>query len=146
MAMVRRGFGILCTWRMLEIGALTLIIYLPDALSLWLLVKAVGLALGFADTLVLVGLASLSTLVPSGPASFGTLQFAYALQSSSRAAHGLWALWRRRSSNSICCFRSTLVATGILLHGSGKLLSLLIKGRSSDEEMTGPRAGKAGGP
>ena len=44
--MVQRGFGILRTWRTLEIAILTLIIYLPDALSLWFLVKAVGLALG----------------------------------------------------------------------------------------------------
>ena len=41
--------------------------------------KSVGLALGLADTLVLVGAASLSTLVPSGPAFLGTLQFAYAV-------------------------------------------------------------------
>jgi uncharacterized membrane protein YbhN (UPF0104 family) len=79
LGMVQRGFGVLRTWRTLEIAILTLIIYLPDALSLWFLVKAVGLSLGFSDTLVLVGLASLSTLVPSGPAFLGTLQFAYAL-------------------------------------------------------------------
>jgi uncharacterized membrane protein YbhN (UPF0104 family) len=68
MEMVRRGFGILRTWRTLEIAILTLIIYLPDTLSLWILVKAVGVALGFGDTLVLVGLASLSTLVPAARA------------------------------------------------------------------------------
>jgi len=75
--MAQRGFQILRTWRTLEIAILTFIIYCPDALSLWFLVKAVGLALGFGDTLVLVGMASLSTLVPSGPAFLGTLQFAY---------------------------------------------------------------------
>jgi hypothetical protein len=32
------------------------------------LVEAVGLTLGFSDALVLLGAASLSTLVPSGPA------------------------------------------------------------------------------
>jgi glycosyltransferase 2 family protein len=57
--MVQRGFEILRTWRTLEIAILTLIIYCPDTLSLWFLVKAVGLALGFGDTLVLVGMASL---------------------------------------------------------------------------------------
>jgi uncharacterized protein (TIRG00374 family) len=79
MGMVQRGFAILHTWRTLEIAILTLLIYLPDALSLWFLIKAVGLALRLGDLLVLVGLASLSTLVPSGPAFLGTLQFAYAL-------------------------------------------------------------------
>jgi len=77
--MVQQGLEILRTWRTLEVIGLTLIIYVPDALSLWFLVKAVGMTLGFSDTLVLLGAASLSTLVPSGPAFLGTLQFAYAL-------------------------------------------------------------------
>src|SRR5205823_891527 len=38
MAMVQQGFEILRTWRTLEVIAITLIIYLPDALSLWFLV------------------------------------------------------------------------------------------------------------
>jgi hypothetical protein len=53
MGMVQSGFGILRTWRMLQIAILTL------------MVKAVGLAPELADP---CGLASLSTLVPSGPA------------------------------------------------------------------------------
>ncbi|MGA8758805.1 MAG: lysylphosphatidylglycerol synthase transmembrane domain-containing protein, partial [Stellaceae bacterium] len=79
LAMMQRGFQLLHSWRILEVVALTLIVYIPDSLSLWFAVKAVGLTLGFADTLILVGAASLSTLVPSGPAFLGTLQFAYAL-------------------------------------------------------------------
>jgi hypothetical protein len=39
MGVVLAGFGILYTWRTLEIAILSLIIYLPDALSLWFLVK-----------------------------------------------------------------------------------------------------------
>ena len=54
--MVQRGFGVLRTWRILEITILTVIIYVPDALSLFFLVKAIGLTLGLADMLVLVGL------------------------------------------------------------------------------------------
>ena len=79
MAMVQQGVEILRRWRTLEVTGLTLIIYVPDALSLWFLVKAVGLTLGFSDTLVLLGAAGLSTLVPSGPGFLGTLQCAYAL-------------------------------------------------------------------
>ena len=52
---MQSGFGILRTWRMLDITILTLIIYLPDVLSLWFLVKAVGLALGLADLLIHYG-------------------------------------------------------------------------------------------
>jgi uncharacterized membrane protein YbhN (UPF0104 family) len=47
MEMVQQGLEILRTWRTLEVIGLTLIIYVPDALSLWFLVKAVGLTLGF---------------------------------------------------------------------------------------------------
>jgi uncharacterized protein (TIRG00374 family) len=75
----QRGFEILRTRRTLEIAAATFIIYIPDALSLWCIVKAVGLGLSFANTLVLVGAVSLSTFVPAGPAFLGPLQFAYAL-------------------------------------------------------------------
>ena len=78
-AMVQRGFEVLRTRRTAKVTALTLLIYLPDALALWFVVKSVGLGLGFADTLVLLGVASFSTVVPSGPAFIGTLQFAYAL-------------------------------------------------------------------
>jgi len=59
--MVQQGFEILRTWRTLKVIAITLIIYIPDAFSLWCLVKAVGLTLGFSDILVLLGAASLST-------------------------------------------------------------------------------------
>src|SRR5260370_14482256 len=67
------------TWRVIEVIRSPLTIYAPDARALWFLVKAVGQTLGFSDALVLLGAASLSTLVPSGPAFLGTLQFAYAL-------------------------------------------------------------------
>ena len=77
--MVRQALHILRTRRIVAVALLTLIIYLPDTLSVWLIVKAVGLQLSFVDTLVLLGAASLSTLLPSGPAFLGTLQFAYAL-------------------------------------------------------------------
>jgi uncharacterized protein (TIRG00374 family) len=49
MAMVQQGFEILRTWRTLEVIGITLVIYVPDALTLWFLVKAVGLTLGFSE-------------------------------------------------------------------------------------------------
>jgi uncharacterized protein (TIRG00374 family) len=54
LAMVQQGLKILRTWRTLGVIAITLIIYVPDALTLWFLVKGVGLTLGFSDTLVLL--------------------------------------------------------------------------------------------
>jgi uncharacterized membrane protein YbhN (UPF0104 family) len=146
MSMVQSGFGILRTWRILEIATLTLIIYLPDALSLWFLVKAVGLALDLADLLILVGLASLSTLVPSGPAFLGTLQFAYAL--TIQFAGGPRAVGIAAATLAQLCllFPVALIATGLLTQGSGRLLLSLLKRRSLDAQTTGPHAGGAAGP
>jgi uncharacterized membrane protein YbhN (UPF0104 family) len=140
MGMVQRGFGILRTGRTLEIAILTLIIYVPDALSLWLLVKAVGLALGFGDTLVLVGMASLSTLVPSGPAFLGTLQFAYMLAigfAGGPAAAGVAAA----TLAQLCLLLPVaLIATGILTHASGRLLASLFRERGSEAEEPSVRS------
>jgi uncharacterized protein (TIRG00374 family) len=133
LGMVQRGFEILRTWRTAEVAILTLIIYLPDALSLWCVVKAVGVALGFADTLVLVGLASLSTLVPSGPAFLGTLQFAYAL--AIEFSGGSRALGIAAATLAQLCLLLpvAIVATGVLFHGSGSFLFSLLARRKSDD-------------
>jgi len=137
MAMVRQGFEILRTWRTLEVIAITLIIYLPDALSLWFVVKAVGLTLGFSDTLVLLGAASLSTLVPSGPAFLGTLQLAYAL--AIEFAGGPRAIGIAAATLAQLCllFPLTLIAAGILAHGSGTALCAILARRQPDDGRAG---------
>jgi uncharacterized membrane protein YbhN (UPF0104 family) len=103
-----------------------------DALTLWLLVKAVGLTLGFSDTLVLLGAASLSTLVPSGPAFLGTLQFAYAL--AVEFAGGARALGIAAATLAQLCLLLplALIAAGILVHGSGNALYTILARRQSD--------------
>jgi hypothetical protein len=137
MAMVQQGFEILRTWRTLEVVAITLIIYVPDALSLWFLVKAVGLTLGFADTLVLLGAASLSTLVPSGPAFLGTLQFAYALVIE--FAGGNRALGIAAATLAQLCLLLPLavIAAAIIVHGSGAALYNIFARRQSDDGQAG---------
>jgi uncharacterized protein (TIRG00374 family) len=131
LTMVRQGFHILRTRRTVAVAALTLMIYLPDALSLWLVVKAVGLGLGFADTLVLVGAASLSTLLPSGPAFLGTLQFAYVL--AIEFAGGPRAVGIAAATLAQLCLLLpvAVAAAGILLHGSGGALYAALAGRGS---------------
>jgi hypothetical protein len=59
----------------MEIAAFTLIIYLPESVTLRCLVKSIGLRLDLSGTLVLVSAASLSALVPSGLPFLGTRQF-----------------------------------------------------------------------
>ena len=131
MGLVQRGFGILRTWRTMEIAVLTLIIYFPDALSLWFLVKAVGLTLGFGDTLVLVGMATLSTLVPSGPAFLGTLQFAYTVAIGFAGGPDAVGIAAATLVQLCLLLPVALVAAGILTHGSGRLLASILKGSSS---------------
>jgi hypothetical protein len=138
LAMVQQGFEILRTWRTLAVVAITLVIYVYDALSLWLLVKAVGLTLGFSDTLVLLGAASLSTLVPSGPAFLGTLQFGYAV--AIEFAGGARALGIAAATLAQLCLLLplALIAAGILVHGSGTALYAILSRRESN----GGRAGQ----
>jgi uncharacterized protein (TIRG00374 family) len=137
LAMVQQGLKILRTWRTLGVIAITLIIYVPDALTLWFLVKAVGLTLGFSDTLVLLGAASLSTLVPSGPAFLGTLQFAYVL--AVEFAGGARALGIAAATLAQLCLLLplALIAAGILVHGSGTALHSILARRQSDAGQAG---------
>ncbi len=137
MAMVQQGFEILRTWRTLEVVGITLIIYVPDALTLWFLVKAVGLTLGFPDTLVLLGAASLSTLVPSGPAFLGTLQFAYAL--AVEFAGGARALGIAAATLAQLCLLLPLavIAAAIIVHGSGTALYAIFARQRSDGGQAG---------
>jgi glycosyltransferase 2 family protein len=136
MAMVQQGFEILRTWRTLEVIGITLIIYVPDAFTLWFLVKAVGLTLGFSDTLVLLGAASLSTIVPSGPAFLGTLQFAYAL--AVEFAGGARALGIAAATLAQLCLLLPLavIAGAIIVHGSGTALYTILR-RPSDHRQAG---------
>ena len=135
-AMVQQGFQILRTWRTLEVIGITLIIYVPDALTLWFLVKAVGLTLGFSDTLVLLGAASLSTLVPSGPGFLGTLQFAYAL--AVEFAGGARALGIAAATLAQLCLLLPLavIAAAIIVHGSGAALYTILR-RPTDDGKAG---------
>ena len=137
LAMVQQGLEILRTWRTLKVVAITLIVYVADALTLWLLVKAVGLTLGFSDTLVLLGAASLSTLVPSGPAFLGTLQFGYAV--AVEFAGGARALGIAAATLAQLCLLLplALIAAGILVHGSGTALFTILGRRQSDDGQTG---------
>ena len=127
MGLVQSGFGILRTWRTMEIAVLTLIIYLPDTLSLWFLVKAVGLTLGFGDTLVLMGMATLSTLVPSGPAFLGTLQFAYSVAIGFAGGPDAVGVAAATLAQLCLLLPVALVAAGILTHKSGRLLASILK-------------------
>jgi uncharacterized membrane protein YbhN (UPF0104 family) len=137
MTMVQQGLDILRTWRTLEVIGLTLIICVPDALSLWFLVKAVGLTLGFSDTLVLLGAAGLSTIVPSGPGFLGTLQFAYALATEFAGGARVLGIAAATLAQLCLLLPLALIAAGILGHGSGTALYTILARRQSDDGRAG---------
>jgi len=132
--MVQRGLEVVRDRRFLALLALTCLIYVPDTLSVWLVVKAVGVTLSVPDVLVLVGAASLSTLLPSAPAFVGNLQFAYALTMEligASSAQGVAAA----TLAQLCLFLPVaLAAVAILALESGKAVGLLgIKRRNANE-------------
>jgi uncharacterized membrane protein YbhN (UPF0104 family) len=122
LAAVELGLAILRSPQSVAVAILTLIIYVPDALSLWFVVKASGLGLGLPDTLVLVGAASLSTLLPSGPAFLGTLQFAYVLAIESAGAPAVIGVAAATLAQLCILLPVAVIATLIFAHGSGALL------------------------
>ncbi len=135
--MVRQAFHILRTRRIVVVALLTLITYVPDTLSLWFVVRAVGLQLGFADTLILLGAASLSTLLPSGPAFLGTLQFAYALAIEFAGAPRAVGIAAATLDQLCILLPLALIAAGILVHGARGLGYAALVTRSRDARQAG---------
>ena len=139
LAAVERALAILRSRQSLAVALLTLIIYVPDALSLWFVVKASGLGLGLLDTLVLVGAASLSTLLPSGPAFLGTLQFAYVLAIES--AGGPAAIGAAAATLAQLCLLLPVAVSATLIFacGSGGLLCARGANAASPAARTSPK-------
>ncbi len=57
---------------------LSLIVWLLEGIMLWSVLKAVDISLGWQEMMSVVGVASLSTLIPSAPGFVGTYQYAFA--------------------------------------------------------------------
>ena len=137
LTMVLQGLSILRTWRTLGIVALTVLIYLPDTLTLWLIVKALGLGLGVADALVLLGAAGLGTLLPSGPAFLGALQFAYALAIEFAGGPRAIGIAAATLVQLGLLLPVAVVGVGILAHGSGSVLYAALTRRESKVTSVG---------
>jgi len=131
MEMVRSGLNIVRSRSFPIMMVLSFLVYLPDILSIWLAVKAVGITLSFGNSLVLAGAASLATLFPGGPAFLGTLQFAYALTMQfieEPAAVGVAATFLVQAFYYLPV---AIIAAFILAGGSGRTLRTLLNFRSS---------------
>ncbi len=75
----RTGLGIMRGQGVLKVVVLSLIIWLLEGTAIWLVLKAVGVSLNGLQMLPIIGITSLSTLIPSAPGFVGTYQYAYAL-------------------------------------------------------------------
>ena len=75
----KHSIEIIRSRKMVVVFALSIVVWFFDSGSLWALVRMVGVSLPLASMLLLVGVVSLSTLLPSPPGYVGTLQFAFVL-------------------------------------------------------------------
>jgi glycosyltransferase 2 family protein len=64
------GFG--------RVLSLSLIVWFFEGMMFWSVLKAVDISLGWKEILTVIGVASLSTLIPSAPGFVGTYQYAFA--------------------------------------------------------------------
>jgi glycosyltransferase 2 family protein len=136
LAAIGRGLAILRSRPGVDVAVLTLIIYVPDALTLWFVVKACGLSLGPADTLVTLGATALSTMLPSGPAFLGTLQFAYVLAIEYAGGPAAIGVAAATLAQACILLPVAVIATAILAHRSGSALYSRFVGRRTGVSAT----------
>jgi glycosyltransferase 2 family protein len=70
------------SWRIVVVLSLSVVVWVFDGAALWAVLRACGLAPSFFAVCLVIGLVSLSTLLPSPPGYMGTMQFAFALSAS----------------------------------------------------------------
>jgi len=67
---------------MVEVVSLSVVVWLADGTALWAILRACGAPLTFVPMLVVIGIVSLASLLPSPPGFIGTMQFSFALSVS----------------------------------------------------------------
>lgn len=74
----RKGLSVRRTSSFSKAISLSLVIWLLEGLALWSVLRAVQVSLAWQQILTILGVTSLSTLIPSAPGYVGTYQYAYA--------------------------------------------------------------------
>jgi len=75
----QKGIQVLTILALFQMIGWGLIIWAFEGFSLWLIVKATGITFNIIEICLLIGVVSLSTLLPTFPGFLGTMQFAFAI-------------------------------------------------------------------
>jgi uncharacterized protein (TIRG00374 family) len=94
---------------------ITIAVWFADGLALWALLQACGVQLGPLEICLVMGVVSLSTLLPSPPGFLGTMQYAFVLSLSFFGYSSLQGLMAA-TGNQVFLLGSMIV-TGLLLLG-----------------------------
>jgi uncharacterized protein (TIRG00374 family) len=109
--------------RMLGVLLLNVIVWFFDGGALWAILRAAGVDIGFLAMSLVLGVVSLSMLLPSPPGFVGTMQFAYviAVQAFGYSSYqGIVAA----TANQILLIGS-MVVVGLVLLGRAQLKTVL---------------------
>jgi glycosyltransferase 2 family protein len=74
----RKGLSLMRGVGLIKVVRLSLMIWLLEGILFWAILKAVNVSLGWQQMLTVVGVVSLSSLIPSAPGFVGTYQYAFA--------------------------------------------------------------------
>jgi uncharacterized membrane protein YbhN (UPF0104 family) len=94
-----------------RIVMLSIPIWVFDIANLWAMVRATGIDLSTGQVLLLTGVVSLSTLLPSAPGFLGTMQFAFVFVLTAFGFGSAPALVAA-TANQIFCFGSIVLVGG----------------------------------
>jgi len=96
-----------------QVLLLSIPVWLLDSASLWAMVRGTGISLTVSQAMMLTGVVSLSTLLPSGPGFLGTIQLAFVI-SLAAFGHAAAPAIVAATANQLLCFGSVTLIGGIL--------------------------------
>jgi hypothetical protein len=110
-----------------QLVVLSLMVWTLEALAVWLIIWAFGMALTFTELCLVFGSAALSTLIPSAPGYLGSLQAAFVLSFSALGIATLPGLLSATVTQLLLFGSITLVGLTMLFakHLQGALVSLV---------------------
>ncbi|MBH63986.1 MAG: TIGR00374 family protein [Alphaproteobacteria bacterium] len=89
-------------------------IWILDSANLWAMVRATGISLSIGQTMLLTGVVSLSTLLPSAPGFLGTIQLAFVISLGAFGFSSASAIVAA-TANQLLCFGSVVLLGGALM-------------------------------